>query len=100
MTLNLEKPVPLRAGRLELTFDPATASLRYLRVGNTEVLHGIYAAVRDANWGTVPFVLSEVGLEQHPDSFTLKFISIHQEDDIHFVWQGTIKGRSKQSSIF
>ena len=97
---NLAKTLPLKAGKLELLFDPATASLRYLRVGNTEVLRGVYAAVRDANWGTVPFVLSDLKLEQTPDSFALTFTSTHQEDDIHFVWQGTVVGESNSKVTF
>ena len=46
-------PIPLRAGPLTLLFEPDLAFLRYVRLGEREVLRGVYAAVRDRNWGTV-----------------------------------------------
>lgn len=83
----------LRAGDLTLFFDPETASLRYLKAGGAEVLRGVYAAVRDENWGTVPFTLEKVKLEHHEDSFSLDFDSVHRRGDIHFVWHGRVEGK-------
>ena len=82
--------VRLKAGALELLFEAGT--LRYLKVGEHEILRGIYAAVRDENWGTVPGILKDVDLHDQGDSFSLSFTSIHQKNDIHFVWQGQITG--------
>jgi len=44
--------VSLRAGPLTLEFDRGT--LRWIRCGSLEVLRGIYVAVRDPQWTTVP----------------------------------------------
>ena len=44
--------IPLRAGPLRLVFDRGW--LRWVRLGEREVLHGIYAAVRETGWATVP----------------------------------------------
>lgn len=86
----------LRAGDLTLFFDPETASLRYLKAGGAEVLRGVYAAVRDGNWGTVPFTLENVELEHHEDSFRLAFDSVHRQEDIHFVWHGRVEGKENR----
>ena len=86
----------LRAGDMTLLFDPKTASLRYLKAGGAEVLRGVYAAVRDENWGTVPFTLENVKLEHHEDGFTLDFDSVHCQGDIHFIWHGRVEGRENR----
>ena len=36
-----------------MVFEPATVFLRRLRLGEAELIRGIYAAVRDRNWGAV-----------------------------------------------
>ncbi len=87
-----EKPYLLRAGSVRATFEPKTGFLRYLKVGEHEVLRGIYAAVRDANWDTVPGVLEDVEIDDQGDSFEVRFTSTHRKDDIHFVWQGRVTG--------
>lgn len=88
----------LRTGDISLFFDPETASLRYLTVAEsgTEVLRGVYAAVRDADWGTVPFMLENVTLEQREDGFELAFSSVHRRGDIHFIWRGRVEGRENR----
>lgn len=83
----------LYAGDLTLFFDPETASLRYLKAGSAEVLRGVYAAVRDENWGTVSFTLENVELAHHKTSFSLEFDSVHRQGDVHFVWHGRVEGK-------
>ena len=39
--------IPLKAGPLEMVFEPDGAFLRYVRLGRREILRGVYAAVRD-----------------------------------------------------
>ena len=74
--------------------------MRYLSVGQTEVLRGIYAAVRDENWGTVAGTIKDIKLEQLDDSFDLQFTSEHRQDGIHFVWQGRITGEASGKVVF
>jgi hypothetical protein len=85
-------PRPLRAGPLTMLFDPETAFLRLLRLGDREVLRGIYAAVRDAAWNTAPPSLSSLVVEDRADAFRITFHAEHRLDDIHFQWRGTIEG--------
>lgn len=87
-------PWPLRAGPVEMTFDPATAFLRRLRVGRVELVRGIYGAVRDRDWGTVLPAICNLSSEIGPDSFALEFDADCRATGIHFRWHGRILGQS------
>jgi len=69
----LLKPMELRAGPLTMIFEPASAFLRHIRLGDHEVLRAIYGAVRDQNWGTIPPAVSNLKSEIKADSFSLSF---------------------------
>ncbi|HUF63959.1 MAG TPA: hypothetical protein VMN36_17905 [Verrucomicrobiales bacterium] len=90
--------VPLRAGPLRMSFDPSSGFLRHLTLGSREVIRGIYGAVRDANWNTVPPFLSQVVIHDIDDppapSFSIAFDARCRDDCIDFSWQGTITGSS------
>jgi len=86
-------PLTLRAGPLSLLFEPHTGYLRYLKLGEVEVLRAVYAAVRDPNWGTVPPVISALELEARPTAFRLRFTAEHVQGDIGFTWQGEVEGK-------
>ncbi|GIX07331.1 MAG: hypothetical protein KatS3mg115_1734 [Candidatus Poribacteria bacterium] len=82
----------LQAGPMRMVFEPDWAFLRYLRVGSVEVLRGLYVAVRDANWDTVPPHLERLRVEEGEDSFRLSFEVICRRREIHFFWRGEILG--------
>jgi len=84
--------IPLRAGELTLLYDPTSGMLRRIKRGDREVLRGIYAAVRDRNWGTVPGAIREITREIAARSFHIEFESSHQLAEIYFVWRGVIHG--------
>ncbi len=85
-------PVPVRAGPLEILYEPASGFIRRVCLGQHEVLRGIYAAVRDCNWGTVPGTLRETRREATASSFHIEFDCEHRQGGIHFVWHGAIWG--------
>jgi hypothetical protein len=85
-----ELAVPLRAGPLRLVFD--RGELRWIRLGEREVLRGIYAAVRDEAWTTVPAVLDDLEIEAEPESFRIRFRARHRRGRIRFDWDGRIEG--------
>ena len=91
-----EKPpaerIELRAGPLSMVFEPEGGFLRYLRLGEREILRGIYVAVRDRNWGTVPPVVSELNLETAEDAFRLSFEVRCRQREIDFAWKGLVEG--------
>ena len=99
-------PIPhdtlrLRAGPLSLTFDPESAFVRDIRLGDREVLRGVYAAARDADWGTVSPSTSDVQLHQEAAAFTLSFHVRAAEGDIDFAaWQGRLSGTAEGTLRF
>ncbi len=84
--------IHLRAGPLSMIFEPELGYLRYIRLHRTEVLRGIYAAVRDRTWGTVPSKVSNLHVQQTDNTFRVRFDVTSGDDEIDFQWRGTITG--------
>jgi hypothetical protein len=75
-----------------MVFEPGEAFLRYVRFGPREVLRGVYAAVRDRNWGTVKPDVRNLRIEKGTDSFQVSFDVECREGDIDFAWRGRLSG--------
>lgn len=90
----------LRAGALEVLFDPATGSLRYLHAGTHEVLRGIAAPVRGRVWETVPPRITDLEIASGPDGFRVTFEARCRQGDIDFRWRGRIAGRAEGTLEF
>ena len=82
--------VALRAGPVTALFEEG--GLRYIRLGDREILRRVYVAVRDHNWNTILPALANIQIEQGPDSFRVTFDSRHRQGEIDFAWRGTITG--------
>ncbi len=94
------EPIELRAGPLSVLFTPENGWVRYVRVGDVEVLRGIYAAVRDENWGTVKPELSRVAVDQGDDAFEVTFDVECRQGNIDFAWSGRILGTAPDTLLF
>lgn len=92
--------IPLRAGPLDLWLDPVGGAVRWVRLGNREVLRGIYVAVRDRNWDTLAPVLHFVSRRVGRDHFLIEFECSHDRADIHFRWRGRLEGRTDGTLIY
>ena len=91
-------PRRLHAGPLSLCFD--AGGLRWVCRENAEILRGIYVAVRDENWGTVPGQLHDLQIREDGESFQITFRSEHQRNEIDFFWRAIIEGRRDGSMTF
>jgi len=89
---------PLRAGPLSLVYEGG--DLRYIRLGEREILRRIYVAVRDHNWGTVLPRLSDVQMDIDADSFRITYGVEHRQGDVDFCWRGTIIGDDQGTITF
>ena len=91
-----EDPLPerlnLQAGPLSMVFEPQQGFLRYVRMGNCEVLRGVYVAVRDRNWGTVAPQMNHLSVTQTQDTFLVTFDVTCREREIDFFWKGRLSG--------
>jgi hypothetical protein len=86
------RPIELRAGPLTLRFEPETAVLRHIRLGDHEVVRAIYAAIRDHNWATI---LPQVTLQEQeikPDSFRIEFDCACRQGRLEYFWKGAATG--------
>jgi D-apionolactonase len=92
--------IELAAGPLSMAFEPDTGFLRYVRMGDHEVLRGIYVAVRDSNWGTVEPEITVQRLEQGENAFGMTFRAVCQAREIDFTWTGRIEGTADGTLVF
>src|SRR6185503_15690184 len=89
------RPIELRAGPLTLSYEPHTAFLRHIRLGDHEVVRALYAAVRDQNWATIPARVTMREQDIQPDSFRLVFDAVCNRGNIDYFWQSTLTGDAK-----
>ena len=80
----------LHAGPLCLIYE--RGDLRYIKLGEREVLRRIYVAVRDRNWGTIPARLLHERVDMNDDSFRITYDVLNQQGEISFAWRGEITG--------
>jgi hypothetical protein len=90
---DLPKPVPLRAGPLSLLFEHG--DLRYIRLGDREIVRRVYVAVRDHNWGTIAMRITNLTIDAGRESFAIAYDADHVEGNINFHWKATIIGTAE-----
>lgn len=89
------QPIPLRAGPVTAIFDADNVFLRYIRVGQHEVLRGINAPIRNQDWATIAPKVTNLHVNQQDAGFKVTFDVICRHADIDFRWKGSISGSDK-----
>lgn len=69
------KLLMLRAGSLSLAYQ--SGNLRYIKLGDCEILRMIYPAVRDYNWGTLPFTIQDETIKTGQNSFEISYTAVY-----------------------
>ncbi len=92
------KPVLLRAGPLSMAFQ--NGEIRSVCLGEVEVLRRVYAAVRDRDWGTVEPVFSDLQVQKDENAFQIRFKAENRQQEIHFLWEGSIIGSEDGTITF
>ena len=82
----------LRAG--PLTAELENADLRYVKIGDIEIVRRLYFAVRDRDWGTVEPVYTRFDVDDRGDSFRVDIEAEHVDPaaGVDFAWSGVIEG--------
>jgi hypothetical protein len=94
----LPEQIDLQAGPLNLFYE--AGDLRYIKLGDLEIIRRVYVAVRDHNWGTVTPVLSNVQMDIADDSFRITYNVNNIQSNIDFFWQGMIVGKANGAITF
>ena len=90
----------MRAGPLTMLFEPDTGFLRYVRLGDFEVVRSIYGVVRDHEWNTIAWQISNLQTAIAADSFRITFDAECREREIDFAWKAVITGDSQGNISF
>ena len=83
----------LRAGPLTVVLE--NGDLRYIRLGDEEIVRRVYGAVRDQNWGTVAPRFTRYDVDAGEDAFAVRFTAELRQGDVDFVWDGSFVGTSE-----
>ncbi len=88
----------LRAGPLTVGLEDG--GLRYVRLGDREVIRRIYVGIRDEHWATIPGEISSLVVDEAADAFRVRFESSHRQGPIDFWWRGEIDGEPNGAISF
>ena len=97
----------LHAGPLSLIFE--AGDLRYIRLGDHEILRRVYVAIRDHNWDTILPEISNIQVESNGDAFRITYDVTNKQAalspdsvgaDVDFFWKGTIVGDTDGTVTF
>jgi len=90
----------LRAGELQLDFEPNAGMIRDVRWRGVEVLRAIYGAVRDADWNTAPAVFQLVEEYVEADRFRLTLEAECCTPSLDFHWRCEISGEADSTLAY
>jgi D-apionolactonase len=88
----------LTAGAMSVELDDG--QLRYLRVGDVEVLRAVSFLVRDENWGTYNPVISGLRVDQHGEGFTVSYRGVCSRPGQEISFDASIEGKPDGSLAF
>jgi hypothetical protein len=87
---SLSRTEELRAGPIRLKF--ADGELRYLYVGDREIIRRIYFAVRNGGWETATPVFTQMDVQSRKDSFTVHLKADCTTVAADYHWTAIIEG--------
>jgi hypothetical protein len=89
-----DEPLPerliLRAGPVSAVLE--NGDLRYVRLGDVEIVRRLYVAIRDRNWDTIPPNYMTYRVHDEGDHFRVELAAEHVSADVDFAWSGSIEG--------
>jgi D-apionolactonase len=88
----------LRAGNLRMIYD--RGFLRYISLGNYEVLRMIYFALRDHHWDTMDGAPRDEVISVADRSFNIEYQWVSESESFPFIWDVIIEGKENSEIIF
>jgi hypothetical protein len=92
------REIELRAGPVSLIY--TSGEIRYIRLGEREIVRRIYVTVRDEHWATILPVISNLRLDAGADWFELSFDAVQSDREVDFAWRGTVTGGQSGAVAF
>ena len=74
--------------------------LRYLRVGDKEIVRRIYFGVRDGNWATAMPTYTKMKVQKEKDHFTVEMAAQCKMGKVDYSWTGKITGSADGKITF
>ncbi len=94
----LDRPRRLCAGQLSVDF--VSGRLINFSVGGKNVVDEVYFALRDYNWGTIPYRIENLVITEQENAFSVSFTAVHDQDTMQFVWEATITGSADSTVTY
>ncbi|CAN5787521.1 hypothetical protein BH11BAC3_BH11BAC3_45650 [soil metagenome] len=88
----------LHAGMLSCMYEGG--HLRNIMFGETELIQMLYSALRDHNWQTIPFTITDEKITVKDNGFFISYTALYQKDDISFKSEFEIEGNADNSIRF
>ncbi len=95
---SLPELIPLKAGAMTCQYE--RGNLRYIRVGEEEVLRLIYTALRDDSWNTIPISITDENIVQEEDAFRITYTARYEQKHIAYRANIEIVGTSSGKISF
>ena len=93
-----DSQVNLKAGDLSVVYE--NGNLRYISLGNCEMIRMVYSAVRDREWLTVKPVILDEEIEIYADSFRIRYNCRYWSGEIDFLASYSIEGFADNTLTF
>ncbi|WP_353476615.1 hypothetical protein PVT71_27895 (plasmid) [Salipiger sp. H15] len=94
----VQPPRLLRAGPLSAELE--AGNLRYIRYGGAEVLRAVSYVVRDRDWGTYNPEITELGIDEDAQGFTVSYRARAADAGQAFAYAARIEGRADGTLVF
>jgi len=94
----LNEPIALRAGPVTAVYQ--AGDIRFVRLGNREILRRVYVGVRSSDWDTILPRLRDEQIDIAEHTFQISYEAEHLHGELHFVWQATITGEEDGTITF
>lgn len=80
------QPLPafalLQAGAMSCLYEHG--KLRYIKIGDTEIICNIYTALRDHNWTTVPYKITKESIDVQQDMFSVTCTALYTMGSVKY----------------
>jgi hypothetical protein len=95
------QPLPvsvlLQSGALSCLYE--NGKLRYIKVGDTEIIRTIYTAIRDNSWTTIPYKITKESIAVQQDMFSVICTALYKMGSVKYKSTLIITGKNNTISF-